>query len=190
MRHGLMLLVLAVAPAVVAAQSTQEIIDGLKDTRTVRTRAINVDNGVDAPAPLFRTATPPRPVIAAAPVAAAPVDTPPERPGRHVELRDVEFYVDSIRFKPDSEPTLANIAVALKSPELAALRFRVVGHTDASGNPGHNQSLSDRRAQAVIAWLADNGVPSDRLTPVGRAAREPKYADAYDPRNRRVEIER
>jgi outer membrane protein OmpA-like peptidoglycan-associated protein len=35
----------------------------------------------------------------------------------------------------------------------ADLKLRVEGHTDNQGNAATNQALSEKRAQAVVAWL-------------------------------------
>jgi OmpA-OmpF porin, OOP family len=42
--------------------------------------------------------------------------------------------------------------------------FRIVGHTDSTGNPQINQRLSDQRASAVTAYLLTNcGVPGNKI---------------------------
>jgi hypothetical protein len=43
------------------------------------------------------------------------------------------------------------------------LRFSVFGHTDLVGSEGYNFDLAKRRAEAVVAYLAGKGVPSDQL---------------------------
>ncbi|MGC1904688.1 MAG: OmpA family protein [Candidatus Acidiferrum sp.] len=47
------------------------------------------------------------------------------------------------------------------------LKLRVEGHTDNQGNAAANQSLSEKRAQAVVAWLRAHGVEAGRLTAKG-----------------------
>lgn len=74
--------------------------------------------------------------------------------------------------------------------ELAASRFEVTGHTDASGKRAYNQKLSERRARAVVAYLANPlGVKRSHLTATGKgedALKDP--LNAYSSANRRVEI--
>lgn len=43
------------------------------------------------------------------------------------------------------------------------IRFRVYGHTDAVGSTGYNKRLGLRRAKAVVAFLASQGVSTSRL---------------------------
>ena len=43
------------------------------------------------------------------------------------------------------------------------VRFRVYGHTDLVGSPAYNKSLGLRRARAVVAELARNGISRARL---------------------------
>jgi len=66
-----------------------------------------------------------------------------------------------------------------------------VTHTDNTGDAGYNQSLSLRRAQAVTAILASEGVNSFRMQAVGRGEDMP-LATNLTPEgrqlNRRVEI--
>ncbi|MEO5820284.1 MAG: OmpA family protein [Vicinamibacteraceae bacterium] len=58
---------------------------------------------------------------------------------------------------------LAEIASLLVEPLLAGRRVTVEGHADGVGSRRYNQSLSEARAQAVIAVLEGAGVTRDRL---------------------------
>jgi outer membrane protein OmpA-like peptidoglycan-associated protein len=61
--------------------------------------------------------------------------------------------------------TLNMIAQILKdNPDL---KFDIEGFTDNSGNPAHNLSLSQDRANAVKAQLISMGVSASRLTAKG-----------------------
>jgi hypothetical protein len=44
----------------------------------------------------------------------------------------------------------------------------ITGHTDADGTEAYNLDLSQRRAEAVLAWLQARGVPPTRLTASGQ----------------------
>ncbi|MCA0997682.1 MULTISPECIES: OmpA family protein [Roseobacteraceae] len=46
------------------------------------------------------------------------------------------------------------------------IRFRVYGHTDLVGNAAYNKSLGLRRAQAVVRFLATQGISTSRLEAV------------------------
>ncbi len=68
---------------------------------------------------------------------------------------------------------------------------RVEGHADASGAADANQALSQRRADAVKAYLVDKGADAAMLDAVGLGAKVPKAGvDPFAAANRRVEIGR
>jgi len=67
----------------------------------------------------------------------------------------------------------------------------VIGHADQVGAERINDALSQRRAERVKEMLVQRGVPAERITIVGRGAREPlvRSADGVaEARNRRAEI--
>jgi OOP family OmpA-OmpF porin len=53
----------------------------------------------------------------------------------------------------------------------------VVGHADRIGKEAYNQKLSERRAEAVKAYLILNGVPSDKIRTEGRGESDPVTGD-------------
>jgi len=72
---------------------------------------------------------------------------------------------------------------------MRTLRFQVEGHTDAKGTAQYNQTLSEKRAAAVVNFLTQEGVAGVRLDSVGRGFNELLNKD--DPTaaaNRRVRI--
>jgi outer membrane protein OmpA-like peptidoglycan-associated protein len=75
------------------------------------------------------------------------------------------FDTGSNVLKPESGPELRNILQLLQ--EDPALRLAIEGHTDNQGGPGINGPLSERRAEAVKAWLAGQGIDPSRLTTKG-----------------------
>jgi OmpA-OmpF porin, OOP family len=67
----------------------------------------------------------------------------------------------------------------------------VTGHTDNVGNPVSNQTLSQLRANAVVAYLKTRGVSSDKLSAKGMGDKEPvadNSSAAGRTANRRMEI--
>jgi outer membrane protein OmpA-like peptidoglycan-associated protein len=73
----------------------------------------------------------------------------------------------------------------------ADLNLRVEGHTDNQGNGAANQTLSERRAQAVVSWLSAHGAESSRLNAKGLGQTKPIADNAAEDgraKNRRVEL--
>ena len=53
--------------------------------------------------------------------------------------------------------------------------FEVQGHTTEAGSPEANLALSRERAEAVVAWLVDHGIPSSRLVAHGYGEAKPLH---------------
>ena len=102
----------------------------------------------------------------------------------------IYFDTDKATLKPESEPTLAEMAKYLKAN--AQARVFIVGHTDMQGGIERNQKLSHDRAAAVVAALAArHGIAKDRLAPDGVGPLAPVAAndsEAGRAKNRRVEM--
>lgn len=81
-------------------------------------------------------------------------------------------------------------ATILAHPEIGVVE--IAGHTDNVGSAYYNESLSQRRADAVRAWLVQRGVPADRLIAKGYGTSRPLVpndTEAGRDKNRRVEFE-
>jgi outer membrane protein OmpA-like peptidoglycan-associated protein len=103
---------------------------------------------------------------------------------------DIRFGNDSNQLTPAATAQLAQLGAALNSPTLAHTRFLIAGHTSATGDPRHNQSLSESRARSVRTYLVDHyGVDARRLEATGFGASRPlpQYASGAV-QQRRVEI--
>jgi len=107
----------------------------------------------------------------------------------HVAVYGIHFDTGKATIQPDSEKILSEIAKLLE--QNADLKLRVEGHTDNQGNAAANQTLSEKRAQAVVAWLVAHDVSASRLTAVGLGQTKP-VADNSTPegrtKNRRVDL--
>jgi len=106
-----------------------------------------------------------------------------------ISLYGIHFDLDKDSIKPDSQPTLDEIAKLMRSnPQL---RVQVVGHTDAQGEEPHNADLSRRRSVSVIAALAKTGLDARRFTSRGAGSKEPVAPNTNEEgraKNRRVEL--
>ena len=99
----------------------------------------------------------------------------------------ITFESGSAEIRAGDEPTIAAVADALSGdPEV---RIEVGGHTDATGDIGANQALSEARAEAVVEALVAVGVPADQLIAAGYGPTQPIAGnDTADgrARNRRI----
>jgi OmpA-OmpF porin, OOP family len=107
-----------------------------------------------------------------------------------VNLYGFHFDTGSAALKPDSAPTLDEVAKLLTSDP--ALRLLVVGHTDIVGKFEGNIELSQNRAASVVSALSKR-VPSaaSRLTPCGVGYQCPIATNSSDEgraKNRRVAL--
>ncbi|MFZ1180207.1 MAG: OmpA family protein [Herbaspirillum sp.] len=133
-------------------------------------------------------AAPPPVAAAPAPVAAAPATAPTSE--KVTYTADAFFDFDKAVLKPAGKSKLNELVANLKDLNLEVII--AVGHTDYIGSVAYNQKLSERRAEAVKAYLVANGVESDRVYTKGKGKSQP-IADnktaAGRAKNRRVEIE-
>ncbi|MEO0619980.1 MAG: OmpA family protein, partial [Pseudomonadota bacterium] len=104
-------------------------------------------------------------------------------------LAPINFDSERAEIKPAARATLDKLAaVALRCPKS---RIRVAGHTDSRGPDAYNQKLSEERAGAVAAYLADKGVEPSRMRTRGLGETEPLVDNdtrANRARNRRIEF--
>jgi len=111
--------------------------------------------------------------------------------GRFV-THGIQFDVNSDRLRPESAPVLKMVAEALAAQP--ALKPRIEGHTDSSGDAAKNLDLSKRRAESVKnALVTGHGIAADRLTTEGLGQTKPLSPnDTPQGRanNRRVEFAR
>jgi outer membrane protein OmpA-like peptidoglycan-associated protein len=100
-------------------------------------------------------------------------------------LANFEFNSDQLT--QAAKENLDQFARAIKDPRLAGSKFEIDGHTDAVGPEEYNLGLSERRADAVVAYLASEGIDKSLLMAKGFGKAKPRVANPYSPENRRVE---
>ena len=108
----------------------------------------------------------------------------------HIALYGIYFDTDKAIIKPESRPTLEQIAKLLTGqPQLNVF---IVGHTDNQGAYDYNLDLSRRRAEAVAAELVKSyRIAQPRLRTAGVGFLAPIGTNASDSGralNRRVEL--
>jgi len=102
----------------------------------------------------------------------------------------IHFEQDSAALASDADGLLNEIADALATnPRIAKLEIQ--GHTDNSGSPEHNQSLSEARANSVLDWLVAHGIDAQRLSARGFGQDHPispNVTPQGHARNRRIQL--
>jgi outer membrane protein OmpA-like peptidoglycan-associated protein len=102
----------------------------------------------------------------------------------------IYFAFDSAEIQKESEPVLNTLGEALKRDEYKGRVFVVGGHTDAKGTADYNQSLSEKRADAVKRYVVSKyRLAAEDILTVGHGFEQLK--DKQNPlagTNRRVQI--
>jgi outer membrane protein OmpA-like peptidoglycan-associated protein len=100
----------------------------------------------------------------------------------------VQFLPSSAKLTDTYVKELSSLVKVLKAENK---EIEITGHTDASGNPLVNQSLSLKRAEAVKAYLVENGIESSRISTLGYGSSEPiadNQTQAGRAQNRRIDV--
>ncbi len=109
--------------------------------------------------------------------------------GKAIVLEGIVFKTGSANIEPQSEENLEEAFNTLEQNQDITVEIR--GYTDNVGNPRSNQRLSQRRADAVKAWLVKKGIAATRITAKGYGQENP-VGDNSTPegrqKNRRIEF--
>jgi OmpA-OmpF porin, OOP family len=114
---------------------------------------------------------------------------PPAAPPPAAREFTVYFDFNKATLKPEARTIVQQAAAAAKQGQMP--HIGVTGHTDTVGSANYNQSLSERRADAVRKQLIADGVSADEITAKGVGKTElavPTADGVKEPRNRRAVI--
>ncbi len=115
-----------------------------------------------------------------------------ERVGEGIQITfdsGILFDVNKTDLKAQAKANLKDVARILGDYDKTELL--IAGHTDADGADDYNQSLSERRADSVKAYLVERGVAPARLMTIGYGETQPVADNASasgKAQNRRVEV--
>ncbi|MCX7293422.1 OmpA family protein [Janthinobacterium sp.] len=137
-----------------------------------------------------------QPAPEAAPVVAMPAPVTVAAPAPVPVAEKVSFASEALfdfdqsTLKPQGKATLDQLLGQLNGMDLEVIV--TVGHTDAIGSDAYNQKLSQRRAEAVKAYLVAQGVETNRVYTEGKGETQPvadNASAAGRAKNRRVTVE-
>ncbi|MES2682189.1 MAG: OmpA family protein [Pseudomonadota bacterium] len=108
--------------------------------------------------------------------------------GQVLELRGVTFALDKSNLQLNAQTVLDYVTKGMKGQP--TMTVEIAGHTDSLGSTAYNLKLSQRRAEAVSAYLLAQGIDAGRLSAKGYGESEllvtPETNEIDKERNRRV----
>ena len=87
-------------------------------------------------------------------------------------IENIFYDFDKAVLRDESKLALDSMVLLLK--EHPNIVVEMASHTDRIGSEKYNQGLSQRRAQSVVDYLIENGIPRERLRPAGYGKSRPK----------------
>ncbi|AEA44493.1 OmpA family protein [Fluviicola taffensis] len=109
---------------------------------------------------------------------------------KNFDFKPIYFDYDKSDIRPEFESFLNRIVYVINSH--TDLRVKVTGNTDADGSDQYNDGLSERRAEAIIAFFVKAGLKRDRIVIDFKGEKNPvsdNNSDEGKQLNRRVDFE-
>ena len=113
----------------------------------------------------------------------------PIQVGGVIQLKNMFFEFDSDKLIETSEPEITRIVKLLENNK--KLKVAIIGHTDDLGKDAYNLALSKNRANKIKLALEKSGIPSNRISTVGKGEKEPLFPNNSEEnraKNRRTEL--
>ena len=107
--------------------------------------------------------------------APAPAATPKPAAQKVTLAADALFDYDKAVLRPEGKSKLDDVTGKLKGIKLEVII--AVGHADRLGSDQYNQKLSEKRAEAVKAYLVGKGVEPNRVYTEGKGEKQPVTGD-------------
>lgn len=109
--------------------------------------------------------------------------------GQTVRLNNIFFDTGEATLREESENELENLKKLLNDNK--DMTIEISGHTDDVGNDKNNMKLSSDRALAVLNWLLEQGISTEKVTSKGYGETKPIASNKTEEgkqKNRRVEF--
>jgi OOP family OmpA-OmpF porin len=167
----------AAVPGYVTTAGDHAVVSS--DGKCVRSGDWTPDKAASPCDAVAHAATPARAPVAEAPQPAPVAEAAPAPVIEKVDLStDVLFEFDSATLKDSGRKKLEDVVQSAQGADVD--RVRIVGHADRIGSDQYNLDLSQRRAQAVKEYLAQNGTGSDRVDTEGVGESNPVTGNECD----------
>jgi peptidoglycan-associated lipoprotein len=107
-----------------------------------------------------------------------------------IEVKDIFYDYDKSNIRPDAAIRLDTLVQTLQ--DNPKINIELSSHTDQRGKDAYNLKLSQRRAEAAVAYIVSKGISPTRITAKGYGETRPIVKDAKTEeeyqRNRRTEF--
>ncbi|MEH0156096.1 OmpA family protein [Limibacter armeniacum] len=113
----------------------------------------------------------------------------PIEKGKSITLNNIFFEHDSYALLDESKSELDHVVNFLKRN--SDLNIEISGHTDNTGDKNHNKQLSMKRAETVVNYLKEHGIPAERMKSIGYGESKPLVpndSEEHRAKNRRIEF--
>jgi len=110
--------------------------------------------------------------------------------GSKIALRNIFFDHGKATLRAESNAELDRLVKLMK--DVPNLKIEISGHTDNTGSATVNETLSQQRADAVVAYLTTKGIAANRMVAKGYGSSKPVATNNTDDgrqQNRRTEFE-
>ena len=110
--------------------------------------------------------------------------------GSKIALRNIFFDTGKSNLRAESNAELDRLVKLMK--DVPKLKIEISGHTDNTGSASTNETLSQQRADAVVAYLKTKGIDASRMTSRGYGSAQPVASNNNESgrqENRRTEFE-
>ena len=92
--------------------------------------------------------------------------------GKAIKLENINFDLDKAVILPNAKPDLDYVVKLMQ--ENPSITVEMSSHTDSQGSDAYNQALSQRRADATVNYIVNQGISRDRLIARGAGESELK----------------
>ncbi len=88
-----------------------------------------------------------------------------------IRIQNIYYGFDSANLRPESKVGLDSLyQILADNPQI---KVEISSHTDSKGKDDYNMRLSQRRAESVVNYLIQKGIPSDRMVAKGYGESKP-----------------